>query len=93
MEFASIKMKTTDAGPKGTKHQGKVYTVTSEEAEELVNGNFAEYEKAVVKNPVPFVPEAEKAVIKPPETADRGKDKVTPEKAAVKEPNKPWGKA
>lgn len=91
MELVNIKMKTTDAGPKGTKHSGKVYSVTHEEAEELVKGSFAEYENTSVKNPVPFIPTIEKAVVKPDETAkestkpvEAAKDAAKPSEAANK---------
>ena len=93
MVTVAIKMKTIDAGPKGTKDAGKVYFVSAEEAKELVDANFASYETTMVQNPVPFTPEAEKAVVEPPEKAAKGKGQVSPEKAAVEAPKSAWGKA
>lgn len=38
-----IRMKTMSAGPDGVMQQGVIYLVSAEEAESLVNGNYAEY--------------------------------------------------
>lgn len=42
-----IRMKTMSAGPEGVMQAGVIYTLSQEDAEALVEGNYAEYVDAV----------------------------------------------
>lgn len=59
----SIKMKTTSAGPAGTRLAGHTYPVSAEEGQALVAGGYATWVNA------PEAPEIERAVAPPPESA------------------------
>lgn len=61
----SIKMRTTSAGPAGTRLAGQVYSVSLEEGEALVQGNYASW----VEAPVSEAPAIERAVAPPAENA------------------------